>query len=86
MKLSKEDAYIIELERKIRKYQAFTTACNNQEPECTKYHNKAMKLLNEEAGFIFDLHGNYRKDKNYLLPWLEGDVNKPYEIESRIAP
>jgi len=72
MKLSEEDKRIIELEIEIRKYQRLTTACNNTEPYCTKYHNKAMKLSSEQTALIYDGAGNYRKDKRHLLPYIEG--------------
>jgi hypothetical protein len=72
MKLSEEDKKIIQLEIEIRKYQHLTTACNNTEPYCTKYHNKAIKLSSEQSKLLYDGLGNYRKDKRHLLPYIEG--------------
>jgi hypothetical protein len=80
---SQEDMKILELERDIRHYQKLTTACNNAEPQCTRYHNKAMKLGNELRKLIYDSSGMYRKDKRHLLEYLEGDINRAF-IETNI--
>jgi 5-methylcytosine-specific restriction endonuclease McrBC regulatory subunit McrC len=78
MNFSQEDITILELERDIRHYQKLTTACNNAEPQCTKFHNKAMSLLREQQKLIYDNNGMYRKDKRHLLDYLEGDINKAF--------
>jgi hypothetical protein len=79
--ISKEDAKIIDLEREMRKYQRLTTASNNTEPDCTKFHNKAMGVLRQLSNMIYDSAGYFRKDKRHLLPWLEGDAFAPYIVQ-----
>ena len=79
--ISKEDAKIIDLEREIRKYQRLTAVTNNAEPDCTKYHNKAMGLWRELSNLIYNSAGYYRKDMQHLLPWLEGDAFAPYVVQ-----
>ena len=79
--ISKEDAKIIDLEREMRKYQRLTAASNNTEPDCTKYHNKAMGLWKELSNMIYDSAGCFRNDKRHLLRWLEGDAFAPYTIQ-----
>lgn len=79
--INKEDAKIIDLEREMRMYQRLTAASNNTEPDCTKYHNKAMGLFRQLSNIIYDSAGYFRKDKRHLLPWLEGDAFAPYAIQ-----
>ena len=66
MKLSEEDIKILKLERDLQYYQKLTALSNNTEPYTSRYHNKAMKLLQEQSSLLFK-NGNYRKDKKAFI-------------------
>lgn len=75
MKLSDEDIRVLELEKQILHFGRLCAATNNTEPQCTRYHNKAMAALREQSTLLYDAKGDYRKDRKHLLAPNAGYLN-----------